>query len=145
MDDTENKGIAYLIRCQKTSQIIWWCVIVYQIVVGIGSLCSGFYGIFMICLGIYNLIRSLINLKRYPKIAADPDRLVHFWARKLVGLIWGLIFNIVMGGLVGGIAVVYDINTCAYARAYLKHLQAVENESEAAQPDRSTEESEPNA
>lgn len=117
-----NTQVLYeLSRKEKTSFYIWIVIATCQIL--IGFLYPASWG----C-AIWNFIGCYMTYRFSQKILKEPVGIYKQYSNELTTDIIFLVINLLFGGVIGVVAVIYDIHTRQYAMEHRDDLLAIEDD-----------------
>lgn len=125
---TNNEILTAFIKMLRTDAIIWLCVGIAQIVLGLVELCF-FYGISVIAIGIWNIYNSTIVKKNANFWETSPTGIyAHYEPRMTMDILF-LCLNLFLGSIIGVIGSIYDIMVRNYVMSHRDEFLSMEGRS----------------
>lgn len=93
---------------EQTSGTIWLVISVIQLLIGV----FGLWVIFIV--GILNLLGAIGSFHKAKQVRVPYPGMVQEYEKQLTSLIIALIYNILIGGVIGVIGNIYDFSTRSY-------------------------------
>ena len=119
-----NPFLAELAHREKVSASIWIVVACIQILAAI--LVSGTAMIVLIC-GLWNLYAGYSGIQQSKKILTDWPDLVSTYEKSRNQIIFNILLNAVIGGIIGVIGGIYDMSTRNYVLEHRNEFNAAES------------------
>lgn len=120
----QTSPVAELSKKVKTEAIIWFCIAVYQIILGFVNLMLGDYavatGLILFCIAGLNLYAASKDLQYSKDVLVNPVGIVEKY-KPVTGLVVTLGYNLCFGGILGVIGSVFSFLT----REYVQKNEAV--------------------
>jgi len=91
---------------EKLSGIVWACVSVSQLLIGLSS---GLWTV--VCMGIWNAIGAYQNFRQAQKVLLPYPGLVQEYRNQLVSILVFLVINAALGGFIGIAGCIFDFMT----------------------------------
>ena len=120
----ENPFLAELAHREKVSASIWIVVACIQILAAI--LVSGTAMIVLIC-GLWNLYAGYSGIQQSKRILTSWPGLVMTYEKSRNQIIFNILLNVVIGGIIGVIGGIYDMSTRNYVLEHRTGFNAAEN------------------
>ena len=119
-----NPYLVELAHREKVSASIWIVVACIQILAAI--LVSGTAMIVLIC-GLWNLYAGYSGIQQSKKILTNWPDLVNTYEKSRNQIIFNILLNAVIGGIIGVIGGIYDMSTRNYVLEHRNEFNAAEN------------------
>lgn len=119
-----NPFLAELEHREKVSASIWIVVACIQILAAI--LVNGTAMIVLIC-GLWNLYAGYSGIQQSKKILTNWPDLVDTYEKSRNQIIFNILLNAVIGGIIGVIGGIYDMSTRNYVLEHRNEFNAAEN------------------
>ena len=106
------------------SVVVWLIIASLQILFGLPLLIIG-YGISMIGCGAWNIYASITRIKAIDTYKAHPELIYPYFESDLDHILIFLGINLLLGGVIGVIASIYDLILRLYVVSHKEELLAI--------------------